>query len=465
MSQIDHSQLQGNILRGYRFGLVRHMLLEVTDRATARAFLGVAAQGGGAEVPAITVDQPPHKTWPKDQKPAACFNIGLTFAGLRALGVDPGDLATFPTEFREGMAARAAKLGDFGESAPGAWSQPFDRPEQIHLVASIYANSTAGLDKVDTQVSRAFAVRGRLDGYALAQDKVYFGYTDSISQPKFSHVKDEVEPIDPYGTVLLGEPTRQEGLKFGVPTPHVLGHHGTFNAFRVLRQHVMAFEEYLDTAATGLLNHPDSALVLPLDAQFNDGERPLDRHGMLREVVAAQMCGRWRNGVPYGSSPDTMPDPASVPLTEYDYSRGSRCPAGSHMRRTNPRGGAIVQRIANYTRRLVRRGMSYGPIHTEGDREPEVGLLGNFIGASLGAQFEAVMCDWLNLGLQDPDITGANDPLIGANSPETSWFDVTLRNGGTIRLRGFPRFVSTRGGVYTFLPSMPAIRYLARLKG
>ena len=30
------------------------------------------------------------------------------------------------------------------------------------------------------------------------------------------------------------------------------------------------------------------------------------------------------------------------------------------------------------------------------------------------------MCDWLNLGLQDPDITGFNDPLLGANEPETS---------------------------------------------
>ena len=52
--------------------------------------------------------------------------------------------------------------------------------------------------------------------------------------------------------------------------------------------------------------------------------------------------------------------------------------------------------------------------------EPERGLLGNFIGASLGAQFEAMSCDWLNLGLQDPRITGSNDPISGANDPGTS---------------------------------------------
>ena len=90
--------------------------------------------------------------------------------------------------------------------------------------------------------------------------------------------------------------------------------------------------------------------------------------------------------------------------------------------------------------------------------EPERGLLGNFIGASLGAQFEAMSCDWLNLGLQDPRITGSNDPITGANDPGTSWFDLPLKSGDTIRLRGLPEFVSTRGGAYTFLPSLTAIR-------
>ena len=95
----------------------------------------------------------------------------------------------------------------------------------------------------------------------------------------------------------------------------------------------------------------------------------------------------------------------------------------------------------------------------------ERGLLGNFIGASLSAQFEAVMYDWVNLGLQHPDITGANDPLIGANARETSWFDLSLKRDRTHRLRGLPRFVTTRGGAYAFVPSLTAIRYLANRTG
>ncbi|MCX8499917.1 MAG: hypothetical protein ORN25_11165, partial [Caulobacteraceae bacterium] len=143
----------------------------------------------------------------------------------------------------------------------------------------------------------------------------------------------------------------------------------------------------------------------------------------------------------------------------------SACPVGAHFRRTNPRDGEVVQRGSNLTRQMVRRGMPYGPdFDPKNPDNEERGLLGNFIGANLGAQFEAVMCDWLNLGLLHPDITGLNDPLIGANTPETSAFDLLLRDGTSYRLRGFPRFVKTRGGAYTFLPSLPAIEYLSQLK-
>jgi hypothetical protein len=249
-----------------------------------------------------------------------------------------------------------------------------------------------------------------------------------------------------------------------------LGFNGTFNAFRVLAQDAAGFEAFLDRAATELETHPDvEQLLAPGDEEKVVGKK--DRFAALREVVAAQMCGRWRNGVPYGTSPDAqLPDPMlpdnTGALTNFDYHRGSRCPAGSHMRRSNPRGGSIVQRMANYSRRLVRRGMVYGPdFDPNKPDDHERGLLGSFIGANLGAQFEAVMCDWINLGLHDPDVTGANDPLLGANTPETSWFDLTLADGGTIRIRGFPRFVTTRGGAYTFLPSLTSIRYLSRLTG
>jgi hypothetical protein len=72
------------------------------------------------------------------------------------------------------------------------------------------------------------------------------------------------------------------------------------------------------------------------------------------------------------------------------------------------------------------------------------------------------MCDWLNLGLQDPTVMGSNNPLLAANSPNRSWFEFRTQDGSNSSSRGFPRFVTTRGGAYTFLPSITEIRFLSK---
>src|SRR5205814_2009902 len=83
----------------------------------------------------------------------------------------------------------------------------------------------------------------------------------------------------------------------------------------------------------------------------------LSRRDALREVIAAAMCGRWRNGVPLALSPDTPNPSPDVSRTKFDYTNfdddgAARCPYGAHIRRCNPRGGQIVQRVANHSRRL-----------------------------------------------------------------------------------------------------------------
>jgi deferrochelatase/peroxidase EfeB len=475
------ADVQGNILRGYRKKRVRYLMIEIKEPAAARRWLANSLSGGD-RVPKITTES--SERWEKQKKPDSCFNIGLTYEGLRALGTPAASLATFPTEFIEGMPKRALKLGDAGASAPENWEKPFDKPARIHIIASIYADDEDQLDSIQ----RA-AVDGRMglnllqpqpprDGWCFNDDYVHFNYTDNISQPKFekihdrkSHSDSDLQPMAPLGTVLLGYPTNFEGLKWRVPQPEALGHNGSFNAFRVLEQDVVGFEEYLTTTATALLADPRVNELLPsgAEAKFGTG---FSRRDALREVIAANMCGRWRNGVPLELSPDTPNPSPAVSQTKFDYDSASGCPYGAHIRRCNPRGAQIVQRVANHSRRLVRRGMPYGPAYVydpenlpDPNKEPKRGLLGNFIGANLGAQFEALSCDWLNLGLQDPRVTGSNDPLLGANDPETSWFDLPLASGAPIRLRGLPRFVTTRGGAYTFLPSVSAIKYLGSLSG
>lgn len=497
----NFDDIQGNILRGYRSGLVRHLILQVADRHKARQFLKAAA-GVPAHLSAVAVSfagsgQPPGvpaitraTLWnsANGTRPESFFNIGVTCAGLKALGTPPASIATFPPEFREGMHVRAGKLGDFGDSAAACWPTPFDRPYDVHLIASIYADDDAVLDRVETAIGdfgqHGFLKIGVRDGRGLAHHKVFFGYRDGISQPNFGaevnpRRSEERQVRDPLGTVLLGYETGLEGLAFRVPQPEALGKNGSFNAFRVLAQDVVAFEAFLDTAADSLTTAKDlgklSADTLHEWKQWLEPFAPNVLRDNLREFVAAQMCGRWRNGAPYDPKPGQNPFiPPDVPppglervnlFNNFNYGPDSACPAGAHMRRGNPRGGQIVQRAANFTRRIVRRGMSYGPDFTPGDSDDgeERGLLGNFICASLSSQFEALMSDWINLGLQDPTITGDNDPLLGAHSAETSRFVLKLPGDMKFPLHGLSRFITTRGGAYAFLPSLTAIRHLACL--
>ena len=465
MGAFDPAELQGNILRGYRRSLVRYVVLEVIEAQAARRWLARAASGLDQQVPGIT----PERNW--GARPDYCFNIGLSFAGLRAFGLSEAMLAQFPGEFAQGMAQRAVKLGDVGASAPSQWPAPFDQPERVHAVAAIYADQPVHLDAVQRLLASGDAGRGlRMigvrDGANFDGDYVHFFYRDNISQPRFAEIAQHAdlgEPIAPLGVALLGHSSGMEGVEWRVPQPDVLGHNGCFNAFRILAQDVAGFEDYLDWAAALLEADPRGLVLLPPGGEGRIGAG-LTRHAALREVVAAALCGRWRNGVPLALSPDTPhPEPA-VSLTAFDYEDDRRCPVGAHIRRSNPRGGPIVQRVARHTRRLIRRGMPYGPRFERGQPDAvERGLLGNFIGASLGAQFEAVMYDWVNLGLQDPRITGSNDPILGVNDPATSWFDLPLPDGGAVRLAGLPRFVATRGGAYLFVPSLPALRFLAEI--
>ena len=369
------------------------------------------------------------------------------------------------------MAARALKLGDIGDAAPEHWKSALD-PGHTHVIATFHADEQELLDEIEALAlggdrGGGWKIAGRLDGANFDNDNVHFGYHDNISQPRFEGVHDPArypddQPLAPLGTVLLGYPTAFEGVTWRIPDPDVLGRNGAFNAFRLLVQRVGEFEEYLDDAAEEVIHHPLVDELLPPGAESAFGA---PRRDALREVIAAKLCGRWRTGVPLALSPNSPAPEPEVSLTEYDYlddTDGVRCPFGSHVRRCNPRGGAIVQRVSNHTRRLVRRGIPYGPAFDRSSPDnTERGLLGNFLCADLAAEFEAVQYDWMNLGLQDPRLMGTNDPLLGANDPDHSAFEIPVRSG-SIRITGFPRFVIPRGGAYTFLPSLSALRHIGR---
>src|SRR3954447_4214568 len=67
----------------------------------------------------------------------AWITAAFTYQGLKALGVPQASLGSFAPEFREGMAARAAQLGDRGESSPEHWEKPLGSPAVHVAVAAI----------------------------------------------------------------------------------------------------------------------------------------------------------------------------------------------------------------------------------------------------------------------------------------------------------------------------------------
>jgi deferrochelatase/peroxidase EfeB len=468
---VDLADVQGNILRGYRKPFVRHLVLTVRDASAARRWLRDATSGDDGLSPQVTDAQP----W--DEKPPTCLNVGITHAGLRALGLAAEALEAFPHEFVDGMASRAVKIGDTGPSSPHLWKPEWRNPEAVHLVVTVHADDARHRAETADRVlatagGRAFSALARLDGEGFPGGLVHFGYQDNIAQPHFAGIRDPLsrpdrQPIVEVGAVLLGYANPIENVRWEVP-PHV-GFNSSFSAFRVLEQRVQEFEDFLTEAASTILTDPVADELLPPRAE-QGWNPPMSRHEAMRELVAAKILGRWRNGLPLAISPTTpTPDPpvGDEMINDFGYADdpdGLRCPIGSHIRRCNPRDARIVQRNTNHARRIVRRGVPYGPKFDPARPDGvERGLLGAFVCASLIVQFEGIQYDWMNLGLHDPRITGSNDAVVGNNDPDHSSFSLAAASG-TIELRGFPRFVHTRGGAYLFLPSITALKYLGTEK-
>ena len=72
-------------------------------------------------------------------------SVALSFQGLKALGVPQTSLDSFPTEFQQGMAARAPILGDTGESSPEHWEKPLGSAD-VHVALTALAPDTERLE-------------------------------------------------------------------------------------------------------------------------------------------------------------------------------------------------------------------------------------------------------------------------------------------------------------------------------
>ena len=450
--------VQGNILRGYRVQFARHFALAIADAALARQFIAGLIDGDERQSPQITTAA----QW--RERPDCFLNIGFTFAGLQALGVADTTLQHFPLAFQQGPAdaQRAANIGDTGDSDPAHWvlGNPA-RP--AHMLLSLFSGEPrdTALEKKSVQLRSLFA-KFKLqevsshDATALPDGMVHFGYKDGIAQPRIAGVPGreapDMQPESSAGEFLLGKDyLNQYGGNFIGDLPHALCDNATYAAVRVLKQEVQAFEEVLVRVGA--------------------------RYGMDPEMVAAKMMGRWRNGVPLMVSPDSPRDGMTAnQLNNFDYAPsakqpaynddfdGMRCPIGSHIRRLNPRGALVTGKP--HSRRIIRRGVPYGPAYDPSqpdDGSVERGLFGLFICGDLEMQYEFLVSVWANKDIATRGIEDTQDPILGPQSPQGGKFIIRTgdeRDPITVHV---PRLVTTRGSLYTFMPGMGGLRFLASL--
>ena len=480
---LDFGDIQGFILRGYRMPMVRHFLLTVGVPAKARELLWKLVAGDESDAPQITTAEDWHvgfEPGPGDNlsdvprcKPDYCLNVGITWPGLVALEIkDRVPSLSFKSfgAFTAGAAQRAELVGDTGAGSPENWVGAFGKGTD-HVLVTLHAISPDAMTSSSDRLSALFAAGDalreiwRCDGMALMETvdgkpgfthKVPFGYTDGISVTTVQggperYPADHQQPCESWLFVL-----QDQAENYFVPEPRELGLNGSFAVFKMIQTDVVGFENYLQS----------------------------NKDKIDPELLAAKMCGRWRNGVPLELSLETDSPAGGISpeqLNNFEYvnadgsgdPRGLRCPVGAHMRRVNPRGqpvsGQGLPGGSNNTHRLIRRGLPYGPTYDPAQPYDgiERGLLGYFINSSIENQYEFVMAHWVN----DSEFAGAvrlnpksKDPMIGTQDPAESIFVIPRANGAPpIKITGFSSFITTKAAAYCFLPSITAIKFIANL--
>jgi Dyp-type peroxidase family len=432
------------------FDDIQHILLNRAPALTGRyEFLSFKNAGGGrAWLSAILEKVHSAQEFQASvEKEKRWVTLAFTWSGLRALGLDETSLATFPEEFRQGMAARAEILGDTGANHPDHWVGGLASPD-LHAIAVLFARNASERGRCRSEHQKLLArcegveVLSSLDVEATppfdyAHD--HFGYHDRLSQPVIEGSGEEPTPGSggpiKAGEFILGYPD-EYGPGPSLPQPDILTRNGSYMAYRRLQEHVGVFRQFLRENGSTLEE---------------------------QELVAAKLMGRWRSGAPLVLVPN-KDDPAlgvdPQRNNDFNYKEmdpyGYAVPLGAHIRRMNPRDTASNMN----RRRMIRRGATYGPALPEGAPEHGVerGIAAFVICASLIRQFEFAQNVWANdknfheLGNERDPITGYQDGTLEFKIPKRP-----IRK----KITGLPAFTTVRGGAYFFLPGIKALRFLA----
>ncbi|MFQ1701948.1 Dyp-type peroxidase [Loktanella agnita] len=380
-----------------------------------------------------------------------------------------------------------------------------DSNDGIHLIRENGRNG-------DLPYQEASAIFDDFDGALLPTPKEHLGFSDGIGDPVFEgqlppekektavlgrgkRVNREWQPLET-GEFILGHPDESQELPPAARPPEFT-YDGTFMAYRKLHENVGTFHE--------VINEETAQFAKAMDIPVEEA----------RDTLLAKMCGRWSDGVPLTLVPDhadwikfgqdkgwrdpktgamlkTIPawkaqleyirSPEASDFRYGDDMAGFKCPVGSHLRRVNTRDyldplntlgfnaktgeqptNADASSALNKRRRILRRGLPYGPPNFDHkDDETEQGVIMLIMGTSIERQFEFVQQQWIQYGL---DFNQGNNtcPLLGDHAHHKRFTIASHPSSGKppYIMSKLKTFVECRGGEYFFIPSMVALRMLA----
>ncbi len=490
----DLGDIQKLVTRGYNFNFSWHLILTLQDPVDARKFLRQLADDGwlvGADESWVNIE----KRCKREQSMPCALSLGITFEGLQKLKTNERRLDVLRDKapaFAQGAYHRAAsQLGDVEGSAPDKWEVSF-RPDKAHLLLVLHANTEKALKKAEDELKKMAGEKAfekewaRHEAAHLTTDPknrtVHFGMRDGLSNPKILYEGPEPtergEQPDPVhnrhrlGEFVLGYDNNDGVNPWRLPAERPASSripaaeqskeladffkNGSFAAFRKMQQHEAGFRTFVQKQATTLQGKHN----------LQDAEA----------FIRAKLLGRWDDGKILQAKDTMVSGPTGPAATaNFDFTgdqAGQGCPFGAHIRRMNPRDDPVVP----FRRRpILRRGMPYGePYNRENykkndgegydykDDGENRGLIGLFFCASLEHQFEHLVGQWANDTPMGTNNRGnARDPLIGLNDLVRHVYDIPLSDTTALALRGLTPFVTTKGTLYAFFPSLSAVKQLA----
>lgn len=486
---LELDDIQAHLIRSARPAAARYFFLTVTDpEAFADLLQSPSLQA------LLLVDSDIHMQAGSQLENPCFINVAFSYSGLERLGLPLDLLDAFPPAFKEGMAQRAAFIGDRWQDGPEHWEGHYGSRHVHVLLAVNYmpwlaedfvvprqwseAEQAAHFEILDAcvaglQQDGAFPGTRTLcaeQAHVIRSDyqvKEHFGFADGVSQPR---IYDGMPGSGTAGKKIKND-SPWEPLAAG---EFVLGYYdelGLKNQVRQAKGDIKSdpinppLPPATDPGATAFnkLTKNGSFLVYRKLEQDVAGFR---NRCAKNPELAEKLVGRKQDGTPL------IKGRAEPRQNEFDFSddNGEHCPFASHVRRVNPRltlnAGLDIGTAMVDQHRIIRRGMAYGPyieLDSCPNSAPEArrGLHFFCYNARIDSQFEFIQKNWINncdfMHMSSPVL----DPIVGCRSEQDpGQFTISDQHEPVF---GLKQYVSVKGGEYFFTPGRRALGLLAGL--